>query len=772
MTFLHAGLAAAGLACVAIPIIIHLLARRRRRPVMWGAMRFLLEAYRKQRRRLQLEQLLLLAARCLLVALLAAAIARPLLEGAGAIGGAGASRAVYLIIDNALASGARDDADGRTALERHKRAASSVIDALGPGDRVGLITLGAPAQSVVAPPSPDAGAVRALVERIEPTESAADIAGALRAVADDIARADRATIADAALIVVISDFLTGSADLNQPLPRALESAAADGRLRFLATEPSRASPGNVQISAVEPLRPVILAGADALLDERARVAGSEQVRIVLRRTGAAVAERAVTTVRVGVAHPRTPDAPTAAARAVVRWTPGQSEATVSVAVDGALLTLDDGGAATIVAEIDQDALAGDNTHRRPVQVRDVLRVGVVDRRHLGAPARLDRMTPGEWVRLALRPSGVTPIETVDVLPGALDGATLAALDMLVVARPDLLDDDAWARIARFAHNGGLVLVTPPPEASVHLWSDAMSRRLGLGWRIAREPTVFEVPARLADEQPRSAPFALLHAELSELVRPVSVLRALPVEERSPASTALLTLADGSPWMLGAPPGAADESADDGERRAAGYVVYLASAPSLDWTDLPAKPLMVPLVQELARQGVGFAASAWAQSAGAAILAPQRAETLTGSTTAVDQLSLRVDAAGRTTEPVRRAGLFVARDATGAIRGVVAVNPDTRAGRTDAQSPTDVQAWLNQAVGGALNANTGVQWIDAVTPEATLRAGDQRSPVSLPLLIAALIVALIETVMARLFSHARAEPTTGEPAPTGAMGAAA
>ena len=56
MTFLHLQLAIVGFACIAIPIIIHLLMRRRRKPIMWGAMRFLMEAYRKQRRRLCVRQ--------------------------------------------------------------------------------------------------------------------------------------------------------------------------------------------------------------------------------------------------------------------------------------------------------------------------------------------------------------------------------------------------------------------------------------------------------------------------------------------------------------------------------------------------------------------------------------------------------------------------------------------------------------------------------------------------------------------------------------------
>src|SRR6266705_1013828 len=60
---------------VSIPIIIHLLNRKRFRVVVWAAMRFLLAAQRKNSRRLRLEQLLLLAVRTLLLLLLVAAMA-------------------------------------------------------------------------------------------------------------------------------------------------------------------------------------------------------------------------------------------------------------------------------------------------------------------------------------------------------------------------------------------------------------------------------------------------------------------------------------------------------------------------------------------------------------------------------------------------------------------------------------------------------------------------------------------------------------------------
>ena len=104
MTFVTVGLAIAGVVSIAVPILIHLLSRQRRRPVEWGAMRFLIEALRRYRWRLQLEQFLLLAARCLILLLLGAALARPILDATGLLEAAG-SRVVWLVIDNGLASG-------------------------------------------------------------------------------------------------------------------------------------------------------------------------------------------------------------------------------------------------------------------------------------------------------------------------------------------------------------------------------------------------------------------------------------------------------------------------------------------------------------------------------------------------------------------------------------------------------------------------------------------------------------------------------------------
>ncbi len=65
----------------AVPIIIHLLNRRRYKTVRWAAMEFLLRAMKRNRRRLRMEQWLILLLRTLAILLLVLLVARPQFSG-------------------------------------------------------------------------------------------------------------------------------------------------------------------------------------------------------------------------------------------------------------------------------------------------------------------------------------------------------------------------------------------------------------------------------------------------------------------------------------------------------------------------------------------------------------------------------------------------------------------------------------------------------------------------------------------------------------------
>src|SRR5581483_3016863 len=74
--FLNPAYMIAGAALISAPIIIHLINRMRFKRVRWAAMEFLLKSQKRNRRRLIIEQLILLALRCALVALAGFLVAR------------------------------------------------------------------------------------------------------------------------------------------------------------------------------------------------------------------------------------------------------------------------------------------------------------------------------------------------------------------------------------------------------------------------------------------------------------------------------------------------------------------------------------------------------------------------------------------------------------------------------------------------------------------------------------------------------------------------
>src|SRR5438045_8359318 len=76
MFFLNPWAMVVGGAMVSAPILIHLINRMRFRRIRWAAMEFLLKSQKRNRRRLIIEQLILLALRCLLVLLVGFLVSR------------------------------------------------------------------------------------------------------------------------------------------------------------------------------------------------------------------------------------------------------------------------------------------------------------------------------------------------------------------------------------------------------------------------------------------------------------------------------------------------------------------------------------------------------------------------------------------------------------------------------------------------------------------------------------------------------------------------
>src|SRR5438093_11190663 len=179
VAFITPAFFAAGILLASVPVIIHILNRRRFKTVNWAAMEFLLRAMRKNRRRLRFEQWLLLAVRCCVLLLLGLALARPVACSQKSLAGFAGQRSGLhvLIIDNSYSMAYESDRpDAKTNLDQAKKLARQTIERLAAGgESVAVITAAAPATAVLPRPVYDLAAARSAVERIEQSWGATDL---------------------------------------------------------------------------------------------------------------------------------------------------------------------------------------------------------------------------------------------------------------------------------------------------------------------------------------------------------------------------------------------------------------------------------------------------------------------------------------------------------------------------------------------------------------------------------------------------------------------
>src|SRR5438874_10723896 len=139
---------AAGLLLASIPIIIHILNRRRYKTVSWAAMEFLLRALKKNRRRLKFEQWILLATRCLVLLLVATALARPIGcrdSTLASLAGQRSGLHVFVIDNSYSMAYEADRPEARTHLDQAKRLVKGLLSRLQPGgESVVIITAARP----------------------------------------------------------------------------------------------------------------------------------------------------------------------------------------------------------------------------------------------------------------------------------------------------------------------------------------------------------------------------------------------------------------------------------------------------------------------------------------------------------------------------------------------------------------------------------------------------------------------------------------------------
>src|SRR5256885_7606223 len=174
-----------GLLAIALPILVHLFNQRRPRPLSFGAIEFVLRSQRRKARRLRLRQILLLALRCLLIAAVALALARPSIKPRGVQAAQSTGpQATALVLDASLSM--RYRLGSRTLFEKARSEALAALDRLGPDEPATVGLCAGPAgfgAGGIGAPSFDRLAARRLLQSAQPTYLGTDLTACLAAAA-------------------------------------------------------------------------------------------------------------------------------------------------------------------------------------------------------------------------------------------------------------------------------------------------------------------------------------------------------------------------------------------------------------------------------------------------------------------------------------------------------------------------------------------------------------------------------------------------------------
>jgi hypothetical protein len=581
--FVHPGLLF-GAALAAVPLVIHLLNRQRYRPLPWAAMRFVLAAYRKTRRRAQLENLILLLLRMAAVALLALAIARPFIGDRSPLASLAQSRRdVVLVLDHSASTGYR--ADIESSFERIvARAKELVLELDGArDDRVRLLLAGARTK-LVAWRRPDE-ALSVLSTLSAPADEPLDLALALGEVVRLAQEESQGSTKSGLEIRLLTDlqrrnFDVGAHDAANGGPALAEQLAAlaqlGARVRIEDLGSPELVPPNLAVTRVEIAAPTVAAQAPC------------DIAVTVHNFGPNVRAG----VRVTLFVDEDQKLPYRALDV-----PARGSARVNFTA-----TFATSGAHVVTARIEADRLAVDDVRAHVVNVPPAVRVLLVN----GEPRPEIENDETGFLHAVLDPprddevlagSAAAPFEARVVEPHALrDGsADLTDVDVLVLANVEGLAADVVQALERWTAAGGALILTCGKRVDARSFNNRMFASDGSGLAPA------ELGARVAlgrrDGYFRVREFQLDHPVFAFFVderwRPL--LTEVPIYEfalaRPGANARVLARLDddaGSPLLV-------EKPYDRGK------VFLWTTSIDPEWTRLPESPrTLVPLVHEWLR----------------------------------------------------------------------------------------------------------------------------------------------------------------------------
>jgi hypothetical protein len=485
-----------------VPIALHFFYRSRFRIVPWAAMEFLLTSIQQTSRRLKFQELLLLLTRVSLLVLLALVLAHSIAPGSGGGVGNGPVNAV-LVFDVSGTMSAREGT--HTRLELAKKAARDVLDHLPSGSTVRVLECADRARQADRRGLTDANRARELIDQVQTTSLGTDFLPAFTEAGKALELGSRSNRE----IYLFSDMQkSGWQQQSAALAAEAGKLHQDGVRLYLmrCTSPGSKGPANAAILDIIPSQNVLHTG------------GRIGFTVPVRNTGSRPLTDLTVTLEVA-GQPRGQDS-----RTVARIEPGATQA-VQLAVE-----LTKPGFQVLTARVKPDDLDADNLLDRVVQVRDQVRVLIVD----GAPNEKNpERAAGNYLRNAVAPVAEAarakyPIQPRVVTPRGAVPALLNDREICILAdvplKPRLANEGGSLapqfveELARFVRRGGGLLIF----GGTHVEPDEYNRLL-----FAQQGLL---PLKLGP-QPVVVPADKAFAAAVEEIPPGSYLKAFREDKR-------------------------------------------------------------------------------------------------------------------------------------------------------------------------------------------------------------------------------------------------
>jgi hypothetical protein len=579
-----------GLAAASVPIVIHLLNRRRFRTQRWAAMEWLLAAAKKNQKRLRMENLLLLLLRTCAVLFLALALARPTFSDTRLAIDKQAAH-LFILLDDSASMGARTGTG--TVLEMATNAASQLIGEIGADDPVTLVLTndttdnGTSRKSgrprVVLRGTHDHPKVRQVIGDLKPAAARADLVESLKVLEEAVP--NRGAVVPK--VAILTDLQRAAFEGADAAAGASPDAAVRATLERLRDKGAdvvlmpfgRVTP-NVAVTSLgaQDDRDVVQ-GAPAVFEAEVRNFGDHAVKVEVRflvdgKERGEVSQHVSLPARPAGAE--TP--PTATAQFATKFAD------------------DETGVHVIEARIAADGLPADDARSFAFEVRRPIRVLAVD----GDPRPAEGLTP-ETHRLrdalAIKPGGPIVVQVVDEADFEAE-TDLAKWDMVVLANVEhpARTEASRRRLESYVRSGGALLFTVgdrvvPDVWNQEVWGDGtglLPARLGKPAVDKASPVRFDLTT------------ANRHPILKDITNPASAAlfnsplvwgRLLPAEDASPkGSRVVLTYSDRVKDVK--PPALIERALGRGR------TLLLTTTVDDAWTKLPGDHLFPVLLHEI------------------------------------------------------------------------------------------------------------------------------------------------------------------------------